>query len=236
MNGQNAYRQTVNLDQQTLVEEYAPLVKRIAYRISARLPSSVQIDDLLQAGMIGLLSASRQYSGAHGASFETYAGIRIRGAVWDEIRRQDWVPRSVHSKAREVAEAIREIEHRTGCEAQPDEVVELLGITHEEYHRILAESLGSRLISVDDADVKWETPEVQGNGPMEEVAKQGFLEGVTQAVENLPEREQLVLSLYYDEELNMREIGAVLDVSESRVCQIHSQAMLRLRARLEDWR
>lgn len=236
MTGQTSYCQSEYLDQQRLVEEYASLVKRIAYRISTRLPSCVQIDDLMQAGMVGLLSASRQYNGTHGAKFETYAGIRIRGAIWDEIRRQDWVPRSVHSKARDVADAIREIENRTGRDALPDEVVASLGITHDEYSRILAESLGSRLISYDDVEVKWEAQEERGNGPLDEVTRQDFLAGVAHAVESLPEREQLVLSLYYDEELNMREIGEVLEVSESRVCQIHSQAMLRLRARLEDWR
>ena len=235
MNARNSYRQAAYVDQQALVEEYAPLVKRIAYRIAARLPSCVQIDDLLQAGMIGLLNAARQYHGAHGASFETYAGIRIRGAIWDEIRRQDWVPRSVHRKARDVADAIREIETKTGRDARPEEVIELLGLTQEEYNRILSEALGSRLISVDDIDANAEA--LQGDsGPLEEVTKQGFLEEVTRAVKSLPEREQMVLSLYYDEELNMREIGEVLEVSESRVCQIHSQAMLRLRARLQDWR
>ena len=123
---------------------------------------------------------------------------------------------------------------RNTIDALLDEVIELLGITQEEYSRILSEALGSRLISVDDMDANGE--ELQGDsGPLEEVTKQGFLEGVTQAVKNLPKREQMVLSLYYDEELNMREIGEVLEVSESRVCQIHSQAMLRLRARLQDW-
>jgi len=236
MNGPAAYAAVQRLDQADLVERYAALVKRIAYHLVSRLPPSVQVDDLIQAGMIGLLEAAAHYDPGQGASFETYAGIRIRGAMLDEIRRSDWTPRSVHRKARQVAEAMRAIEHEKGRDARDVEVAQALGISLEEYYRILQDAAGCRIFSLDETDTGEEPPEPGGGeDPLAAVEDQAFREALAEAIAGLPERERLVMSLYYEEELNLREIGEVLGVSESRVCQIHGQALMRLRARMSGW-
>ncbi len=233
------YSATQQTAQEELVVRYAPLVKRIAYHLLSRLPPNVQADDLIQAGMIGLLEASRHYDAAQGASFETYAGIRIRGAMLDEIRRSDWVPRSVHRKARMVAQAMQEIENREGRDARSSEVAEAMGISLDEYHQILRDSASCRIASFDDAletgDEDSDAVPEHVTGPLEGLQKERFQQALAEAIAGLPERERLVMSLYYDEELNLREIGEVLGVTESRVCQIHGQALLRLRARMAEW-
>lgn len=222
-----------------LVEKYAPLVKRIAYHLMGRLPPSVQADDLIQSGMIGLLEAARNYDETQGASFETYAGIRIRGAMLDEIRKNDWVPRSVHKKSRMLAEVVREIENRTGRDARDSEIAEALGITTDEYHKLLKETGGQRIFSFDEIGLDGtslsETYADERIGPLEGLQSEGFRKQLMEAIASLPERERLVMGLYYDEELNLREIGAIIGVSESRVSQIHSQAVIRLQARLISW-
>jgi RNA polymerase sigma factor FliA len=223
-----------------LVSKHAALVKRIAYHLMSRLPPSVQADDLIQAGMIGLLEASRNYDASQGASFETYAGIRIRGAMLDEIRRTDWTPRSVHRKARQVAEAVREIENQEGRDARDVEVAEKLGIDLNEYHRILQDATGCRVFSIDDGGINGDDPpqpvaDMHRNEPLDSLHSDDFKSALATAIANLPERERLVMAMYYDEELNLREIGEVLGVSESRVCQIHGQALIRLRARMTEW-
>lgn len=227
--------------QHQLIERHAPLVKRIGYHLLARLPASVQIDDLLQAGMIGLLEAGKKYDGSKGASFETYAGIRIRGAMLDEVRKGDWAPRSVHRNSRMVSEAIRVVEARTGRDAKDQEVAAELQLSLEDYYGILGDTLGSRLFSFDDLlqDGEqaglYEDSSAQGS-PLNGLEDERFQAALSDAIGKLPERERLVLSLYYDEELNLKEIGEVLGVSESRVSQLHSQCAARLRARLSEWR
>jgi len=223
-----------------LVEQYAPLVKRIARHLMGRLPSSVVLDDLIQAGMVGLLEATAKYDPGKGASFETYAGIRIRGAIIDEVRRGDWTPRSVHRNGRRVSEAIARVEARTGRDAGDAEVAVELGITIDAYHALLQDSAESRLFSFDelsesDDDAPGEQFAADGPGPAQAFQGDAFQGALTRAIEGLPEREKLVLALYYDEELNLKEIGQVLGVTESRVSQIHSQAAARLRSRLRDW-
>lgn len=221
-----------------MVVQHAPLVKRIAYHLMGRLPDTVQIEDLIQAGMLGLLEAIKHYDASQGASFETYAGIRIRGAMLDELRRADWTPRSVHKKARMVAEAIREVENRLGREAKDSEVASHLGVGLEEYRQILQDSLSCKTFSVEEL-IQGEDSVIDeihaDTQPEEQLIQQNFQQALAKAIAGLPERERLVVALYYDEELNLREIGQVLEVSESRVSQICSQAMLRLRARLADW-
>jgi RNA polymerase sigma factor for flagellar operon FliA len=222
-----------------LVDQHAGLVKRIAYHLMNRLPPNVQADDLIQAGMLGLLEASRNYDPTQGASFETYAGIRIRGAMLDEIRRSDWTPRSVHRKARMVAEAMREIENTEGRDARDVEVAEALGMSLEDYHQILRDSTGCRIFSLDELTAVSDGFPVAREGaadsPFDGLQKDAFKKALADAIAGLPDRERLVIAMYYDDEMNLREIGHVLGVSESRVCQIHSQATLRLRSRLTDW-
>jgi len=222
-----------------LVVLHEPLVKRIAYHLMSRLPASVQADDLIQAGMIGLIEASRKFDPEQGASFETYAGIRIRGAMLDEIRRTDWTPRSVHRKAREVAEAVRKIENDKGRDARDVEVAGEMNISLEEYHKILQDSTGCRIFSFEDPGMLGEEGMPQSgrhiDQPLENLQKSDFKQGLADEIKGLPERERLVMALYYDEELNLREIGEILGVSESRVCQIHGQALIRLRARMGEW-
>ncbi|RMF17735.1 MAG: RNA polymerase sigma factor FliA [Gammaproteobacteria bacterium] len=232
------YSETRPDQAETVVLRHAPLVKRIALHLKGRLPPSVQLDDLIQSGMLGLLEAARKYDAAQGASFETYAAIRIRGAMIDEIRRGDWVPRSVHRNARRIAEAIHEIESRTGKDAQDTDVARELGMSLDEYHACLKDALSGHLISLDELTTDSDTglpDRSEGCQPDSEVVDMRFRQRLAEEIDRLPERERLVLALYYDEELNLKEIGQVLGVSESRVSQIHSQAALRLRARLADW-
>jgi RNA polymerase sigma factor for flagellar operon FliA len=230
-----------DISQDELVLRHADLVKRIAYHLVSRMPPTVEVDDLIQAGMIGLLDASRHYSASKGANFETYAGIRIRGAMLDEVRKSDWTPRSVHRTVREIAEVVRRIENDTGHEARSADIAAALGVTLDEYHHSIADAASCRLFSFDqtatnDDDGPVSHARDERPGPADDLDEEDFRKALGAAVEGLPEREKLVLSLYYDDELNLREIGAVLDVSESRVCQIHGQALIRLRARMEDWR
>lgn len=222
-----------------LIMQYAPLVKRIAYHLLNRLTDAVQLDDLIQSGMLGLLDALKNFDSGQGASFETYAGIRIRGAMLDDVRRSDWTPRSVHKKWRMVIEAIRIIENNTGQEARAEEIAEFLGIPVEEYHRILEDSSSCRVFSIEElaesGDHYLDEAANFAGEPLNELSREGFQNALAEAISGLPERERLVLSLYYDEELNLREIGEVLNISESRVSQISSQAVLRLRSRLKGW-
>jgi len=240
MNGAAMYATTMQTGtSDDMVIQHASLVKRIAFHLMGRLPDSVLVDDLIQAGMLGLLEAVKNYDVSQGASFDTYAGIRIRGSMLDEVRRSDWTPRSVHKKSRLVSDAIKVVENRTGREARESEIAEFLGIEIEEYNKILQDSAGCKTFSVEQlsesGDSIFSDAEQTNEQPIDVLGEEGFQQALAQAIMNLPERERLVVSLYYDEELNLREIGEVLDVSESRVSQISSQAMLRLRSRLSDW-
>lgn len=222
-----------------IVERHGELVRRIAYHLAARLPSSVEIDDLIQAGMLGLIDAARNFQADQGAAFETYASIRIRGAMIDEVRRGDWVPRSVHRRYRDVVAATRDIEQRTGCAATAQQIAAALNVTLDDYHRMLENAARGQLVSLDahmdEHDGEPHLAAASTATPARVFEHDAFRKALGGAIGDLPEREQLVLSLYYEQELTLREIGAVLSVSESRVCQIHGQAMLRLRSRLGEW-
>jgi RNA polymerase sigma factor FliA len=226
-------------DMDALVRKHADLVKRIAYHLAGRLPPQVEVDDLMQAGMMGLLEAAQNYATGRGASFETFAGIRIRGAMLDALRKLDWAPRSVHRKARAAAVALREVEAARGAEASETEVSARMGVSVGEYQRIIQDALGCQLLRLNDADdgeesaldrLTDETPD-----PESAALDDSLRQAVIDAIQNLPERERLVLSLYYEQELNLKEIGLVLKVTESRVCQLHGQALLRLKSRLVEW-
>jgi RNA polymerase sigma factor for flagellar operon FliA len=225
--------------QRAFLEKYSVLVKRIAHHLLGRLPPSVQVEDLIQAGMIGLLEAQKNYDGTKGASFETYAGIRIRGAMLDDIRRGDWVPRSVHKHNREVSQVIAILEGELNRDPTDAEVAQRMGISLEQYHVILTDINCSRLVGIEDLGISEDSisPEdsEDDNLPFKGVADEYFRKALVDSIKSLPEREALVLSLYYDEELNLKEIGEVIGVSESRVSQILSQSMQRLRTKLSAW-
>ncbi|UPQ87205.1 RNA polymerase sigma factor FliA [Vibrio sinaloensis] len=240
MNKALTYDQYANQNsQRAFLEKYSVLVKRIAHHLLGRLPPSVQVEDLIQAGMIGLLEAQKNYDGSKGASFETYAGIRIRGAMLDDIRRGDWVPRSVHKYNREVSQAISALEGELNRDPTDAEVAQHMGISLEQYHTILTDINCSRLVGIEDLGVSEDviSPDdsEEENLPFQGVADEYFRQALVDSIKSLPERESLVLSLYYDEELNLKEIGEVIGVSESRVSQILSQSMQRLRTKLSAW-
>jgi RNA polymerase sigma factor for flagellar operon FliA len=215
--------------QHELVLRHADLVKRIAYHLVSRMPPNVEVDDLIQSGMIGLLDAAKHYSAT------------IRGAMLDEVRKSDWTPRSVHRNMREMADVIRKIENAKGQDATPIDIAEGLGVSIEEYHKLVQDAASCRLFSFDqmgsseDESSPADHARDDGPGPLEDIEDAGFRGALSAAINVLPERERLVLSLYYDDDMNLREIGEVLEVSESRVCQIHGQALVRLRARLAEW-
>ena len=237
---QDMYNEESATQLDDLVEQYTPLVKRIAHHLMARMPSSVAVEDLYQAGFLGLLDALKRFDNSKGASFETYAGIRIRGAMVDDVRKGEWAPRSVHRNARRIQEAIHAIEHREGVDVSDRDIARELGVSLDEYHHMLADSMATRLFSLSqlespDDQIDSNLQRSASEDPYDELQNGVFRSHLERAIEQLSEREQLVMSLYYDEELNLKEIGEVLGVSESRVSQIHSQAAHRLRARLQDW-
>ena len=220
------------------LEQYLPLVKRIAYHLKGRLPDSVFVDDLIQSGIVGLMEAMQKFNSNQGASFETYAGIRIRGSMLDEIRKGDWTPRSVYRKSRAVSAAINQVESRLGREARDEEIAMQMDVSIEEYYHILQDTNSVQLLSIDMPDHhELSEDRMLSNGatPFAELMEMGFQEALVDEISSLPEKEKLVMSLYYDEELNLKEIGEVLSVSESRISQIHSQAIKRIRSRMADW-
>ncbi|CAK9884902.1 MAG: RNA polymerase sigma factor FliA [Candidatus Erwinia impunctatus] len=230
------------MDKNSLWQRYVPLVRHEALRLQVRLPASVELDDLLQAGGIGLLNAVERYDALQGTAFTTYAVQRIRGAMLDELRSRDWAPRSVRRHAREVAVALHQTEQALGRSATEQEVADHLQMSLEEYRQILLDTNNTQLFSYDElreehgdsSDLIMEGHE-EAN-PLHQLMEGDLRERVIQAIEALPEREKMVLTLYYQEELNLKEIGAVLAVGESRVSQLHSQAIKRLQAKLADAR
>ncbi len=231
---------TKPLPYQTLTNEHITLVRRIAYHLKSRLPPNVEVEDLIQAGMIGLFEAAQHYIPSRTANFETYAGIRIRGAMLDELRKADWTPRSVHRKVREIAEVTRQLEREIGKDPNEKEIVERLGISRAEYNATLADAANCRLLSLsedeDNAGPAFDVADCSDLGPAKLCEEVDLRTALVEAIHDLPERERLVMSLYYDEELNLKEIGMVLGVTESRVCQLHSKALARLRRRMAAWR
>ena len=232
-----------------VVEEYAPLVKKIALHLMARLPHTVQLSDLIQSGLIGLLEAARQYDPSHGASFSTYAGIRIRGAMIDELRRGDWAPRSVHRNQRLIKKSIEHLETVLGREPSDTEVALDLNMTMTEYNALLQDSLCCQVLSVEEdginglGEIVDEGDSVEKSlcgggmaGPHIEAEREQFLQHLSHQIAMLPERQRLILSLYYDEEMNMKEIGLILDLSESRICQIYARTTLALQKKMQAWR
>jgi RNA polymerase sigma factor for flagellar operon FliA len=230
------YNAQGTLDKDHLVTKYAPLVKRIAYHLMAKLPASVDIDDLIQNGMIGLLDALGRFEEGMGAQFETYAVQRVRGSMLDGLRDNDWLPRGVRREMRRVESAIMQLEHQNGRPPSESELATALGMALADYQKLLQEARGHQLVYLEDlADGEGEdyldrhAAQAMMPDPLEMMEQASARSALVTAIEALPEREKMMMALYYEQDLNLREIGDVLGVTESRVCQLHSQAIARLR-------
>ncbi|MFC0253158.1 RNA polymerase sigma factor FliA [Massilia consociata] len=230
-------------DKNHLLTEHMPLVKRLAHHMKAKLPPSVEVDDLVQAGMIGLLDAINRYEDNHGAQFETYAVLRIRGAMLDELRSSDWMPRSTRQNMRKVEAAMEALQQRLGRPPSESEIAKSLKLSLADYQEMLGESGGHQLLYYEDfheqdgdggSDSFLDRYAVDDADPLRNLLDTDFRQAVIDAIDKLPPREKMLMGLYYEEELNLKEIGAVMGVSESRVSQLHTQAVARLRAALKE--
>ena len=220
------------------VVQFAPLVKRLAHYMMASLPPSVELDDIIQSGMLGLLDAAKRFKDTYGAQFETYAVQRIRGAMLDGLRQSDWLPRSLRKSLRQVEAAISKLEQRHGRPPTEQELATALNIPLAEYQQLLQDARGYQLVSSEDLQGSGDESFIDHYyadarpGPLQSMLDDDQRQTLVAAIEELPDREKKVMGLYYEHELNLREIGDVLGVSESRICQLHSQAIARLRSRL----
>ncbi len=228
-------------DKNDLLTTHAPLVKKLAHQMKAKLPPSVEVDDLIQAGMIGLLDAVNRYEDNHGAQFETYAVQRIRGAMLDELRSSDWLPRSIRQNMRKIEEAMNLLQQRLGRPPQEGEVAKQLKLSLNDYQELLGESGGHQLVYYEDFHDGEDHEHFldryctdRSGDPLQGLMNSGFRAAVIEAITALPEREKILMGLYYEQEMNLKEIGAVMGVSESRVSQLHSQAIGRMRAFLRE--
>jgi RNA polymerase sigma factor for flagellar operon FliA len=233
------YTATGRLDVNTMLKQYSPLVRRLAHQMIAKLPANVEIDDLIQVGMIGLTDALSRFDAAQGVMFETFATQRIRGAMLDELRGADWMSRGNRKHQRDIETALRRLEQILGRAPSEGEIAKEMGISLVDYQDLLNKVRGTQLIyledmSGEDGDDDYLDRHVaeQGNDPLAQLADQRMRQALVDAIKNLPEREQFVMSMYYEEDMNLKEIAAVLGVTESRVCQLHSQSIARLRTKL----
>lgn len=232
------YTSAGQLESEQLVQSLAPMVRRIAYHLMARLPPSVQVDDLIQNGMLGLLEAIGRYETGFGAQFETYATQRVRGAMLDGLRDNDWLPRGLRRELRRVELTISQLEQQHGRAPSEAELAEAMGMSLANYQQLLQDARGHQLVYFEDLVDAGEEDFLERHfiddaaDPARLLEDQNVRELLVEAIEVLPEREKLVMALYYEQELNLREIGEVLGVTESRACQLHSQAILRLRTRM----
>ena len=228
-------------DKNDLLTEHMPLVKRLAHHMKAKLPPSVEVDDLVQAGMIGLLDAISRYEENHGAQFETYAVLRIRGAMLDELRSSDWLPRSMRQNMRKIEAAMSSLQQKLGHAPTESEVAKSLKLSLSDYQDMLSDGGGHQLVYYEDFhdseggnDSFLDRYAVDDADPLRSLMDGDFRQAVVDAIDALPPREKILMGLYYEEELNLKEIGAVMGVSESRVSQLHTQAVARLRATLRE--
>lgn len=231
---------TKEIDTEQFIIEFTPLVKRIAYHMLTRLPASVQVDDLIQAGMIGLLDAINRYEGSYGRQFESYAAQRIRGSILDELREADWLPRSIRKKMRLIESAVSTLEQRNGCAPSEQELAKELNMSLDEYQETLQSARGAQLIYYEDFQQEDDEPFLDrlcadsDSDPLNALLDDNYRAHLINAIDNLPPREKQVMGMHYEQEMNLREIGEVLGVSESRVCQLHTQAIARLRSRMRN--
>lgn len=223
-------------EQQDQLTQYMPLVRRQALSLQVRLPASIELDDLIQAGTVGLLEALSRFDASQGATFATFASQRIRGAMMDELRTRDWLPRSVRRSARAIDETVRQLEQQLGRAPEESEIAAGLDMSLSDYHQVLQDTNSGQLLPYETLVEDGGEPENQGahSRPFEQLLDSQQRQHLVAGIEALPEREKLLMALYYQEELNLKEIGAVLGVTESRVSQLHSQAISRLRAKLND--
>ncbi|MCY4743659.1 RNA polymerase sigma factor FliA [Pelomonas sp. UHG3] len=230
------------LDNSTLIKQYSPLVRRLAHQMIAKLPANVEVDDLIQVGLIGLTDALSRFDAEQGVQFETFATQRIRGAMLDELRGGDWMSRGTRRQQREIEAAVHKVEQRLGRAPNESEIAAEMGLALQEYQDLLSKVRGTQLIyledmSGDDGDEDYLDRHVadEAGNPMLQLQDHRMREALVAAIKNLPEREQFVMSMYYEHDMNLKEIAAVLKVTESRVCQLHSQSIARLRVKLRDW-
>lgn len=224
------------IKQSELMKEYMPLVRRQALTLQVRLPASIELDDLIQAGMMGLLEALGRFDATQGATFATFASQRIRGAMVDELRTRDWLPRSVRRSARAVDEAVRRLEQSLGRPPEETEIADAMDMPLADYQQLLHDTNSGQLLPFEELVADGSEPHNREavSSPFDHLLDAQQRETLVAAIEALPEREKLLMALYYQEELNLKEVGAVLGVTESRVSQLHSQAVSRLRAKLND--
>ena len=224
------------------VKQYAPLVRRLAHQMIARLPANVELDDMIQAGMMGLMDAVSRFEVTQGTQFEVYATQRIRGAMLDELRANDWLPRSARKSQRDIENAIHRLEGKLSRAPHEAEIAGELEMSLAQYQQMLHDARGAQLVHLDDLGGKVDDEDYLERHLVDDCPEPGeilrdkrFRYALVDAIDELPEREKLLMSLYHEQDLNLREIGVVMGITESRVCQLHSQAVARLRARLKNW-
>jgi len=228
------------LDRDALIRQYSPLVRRLAHHMMAKLPASVQVDDLIQVGLIGLSEALTRFEASQGVQFETFATQRIRGAMIDELRENDWMSRGSRKSQKDIESALRRLEHRFGRSPSETEIAAELGMSLADYQSLLNKVRGTQLVYLEDMAGSGEGEDsfldrhiVDGDSdPMQLLSNQRLRQSLVAAIKVLPEREQYIMSMYYENDMNLKEIAAVLGITESRVCQLHSQSIARLRSKM----
>ncbi len=237
------YRSTVDpKTKDEIIIEYAPLIKYIAQKIASRLPSNIELDDLISCGVIGLMDAIEKFDPSRDNKFKTYAEFRVRGAILDELRAQDWVPRSIREKAKMIERSYAKLESELGRPATDEEMCKELGVNQEEFHDLLNKAKSVSLLNIDDSAtfnrgdkklIAGLMEDSRAANPFTAVSYKNSRDKIKEGIQSLPEKQRLVLSLYYYEDLNLKEIGQVLDVTESRVSQLHTQAIMKLKMKLK---
>lgn len=228
------------LDRNALIRQYQPLVQKLAHHMMAKLPANVQVDDLIQVGLIGLSEALSRFEATQGVQFETFATQRIRGAMLDELRENDWVSRGTRKSQKEIEESMRRLEHRLGRSPKESEIAADLGMSLSDYQDLLNKVRGTQLVYLEDINHSSDDEDSfldrhMGDAdadPLNMLRNERIRQALVAAIKALPEREQYIMSMYYEQDMNLKEIAAVLDVTESRICQLHSQSIARLRAKM----
>jgi RNA polymerase sigma factor for flagellar operon FliA len=234
------YTDKGQLDRSALIKQYQPLVRKLAHYMMAKLPPSVEVDDLIQVGLIGLADALSRYEASQGVQFETFATQRIRGAMLDELRGNDWMSRGSRKSQKDIESTMRRLEHRLGRSPIESEIAAEMGLTLSDYQSLLSKVRGTQLVYLEDMARNNEDEDnfldshvaVSDADPLNMLRDQRLRESLVAAIKGLPEREQYIMSMYYEQDMNLKEIAAVLDVTESRICQLHSQSIARLRAKM----